>query len=327
MEKELTLEQRKARMEELVNGDMLKAEMMRKAKLYPKDYASYLRTAEVTDALKVGSDKEGGYLVPDEFEEKLVKKLENKSIVRNIAHVLTTKHLLRVPGVASHGTAAWVEEGGKIEFSDESFYQVLIDAHKCGCITVTTEELLEDAGFSVEDYIIESAGSKMAELEEAAYLAGDGNGKPRGLLLDAQVGKETKELTMDDALDLYFSLNQKYRDNAVWIMNEQALSTLHKYKSAMGRNVWEDNTQNELPMKLLGRTVYVSEGMPEMAAGNAVIAFGDFSFFWIGERGKRSIKRLNEIYADKGMIGFRMTHRVDGKLIVPEAIKTLKLIA
>lgn len=81
MEKTLTIEEGMAKFEAIVNGDSLKRDMVRKATQYPKDYTGYLRTAEITDSLKVGSDKEGGYLVPDEFEKKLVKKLESKGVI------------------------------------------------------------------------------------------------------------------------------------------------------------------------------------------------------------------------------------------------------
>ena len=99
--KGLSVEKRKAILEEMVNGEALKKDMVRKTALYPKHFEGYLRRAEVTDALKVGSDKEGGYLVPDEMEKKLVKVMENKGVVRKLANVFKTENLLRIPGVSS----------------------------------------------------------------------------------------------------------------------------------------------------------------------------------------------------------------------------------
>ena len=170
MEKQLTIDERMAKLEAIVNGDSLKREMVRKAAAYPKDYVGYLKTAEVTDALKVGSDKEGGYIVPDEFEKKLVQKLESKGVVRKLANVIKTDNLLKIPGVSQHPSAAWVEEGEQFKETDMEFYQVVIDAHKNGYITIVTEELLEDAEFDIEDYIVNSAGDKIGELEcQAAH--------------------------------------------------------------------------------------------------------------------------------------------------------------
>lgn len=325
MEKQLSIEERMARLEAIVNGDSLKHEMIRKATQYPKDYIEYLKKAEVTDALKVGSDKEGGYLVSDEFEKKLVKKLESKSVIRKLANVIKTNNLLKIPGVSTKPSAAWVEEGEQFNETDMEFYQVVIDAHKNGYITIVSEELLEDAGFDIEEYIVNSAGDKIGELEEAAFISGDGNNKPTGILTDAPVGEETATLNMDAALNLYFSVGQKYRKNAVWVMSEEALKTLQKEKTAMGRNVWEGDMTEELPLQLNGRPVFVSEAMPGVEAGKCPIMFGDFSYYWIGDRGNRAIKRMGEIYSDRGCVGFRVTHRVDGKLVLPEAIKTLKI--
>lgn len=325
MGKTLTIEERMAKLEAIVNGDSLKREMIRKAAAYPKDYVGYLKTAEVTDALKVGSDKEGGYLVPDEFEKKLVEKIESRSVIRNVANVIKTDNLLRIPGVSQKPTAAWVEEGEQFKETDMEFYQVVIDAHKNGYITLASEELLDDSGFDIEQYIIDTAGDKIGELEEAAFISGDGVHKPTGVLVEAPVGQETSKLCMDDAIELFFSVGMRYRDKGVWVMSEDALRTLHKEKTAMGRNVWEGDIAKELPLKLMGKPVYVSDAMPAVAAGNCPIAFGDFSYYWIGDRGNRAIKRMNEIYADRGMIGFRVTHRVDGRLVLPEAIKTLKI--
>lgn len=325
MEKQLTIDERIAKLEAIVNGDSLKRDMVRKAAQYPKDYIGYLKSAEITDSLKVGSDKEGGYLVPDEFEKKLVEKLESKGVMRKLSNVITTSRSLKIPGVSKNPTADWVEEGGRINETDMEFYQVVIDAHKNGYITLVTEELLEDAGFDIEQHIIDIAGDKIGELEEDAFINGNGVHKPTGVLVDAPVGEETSSLNMDAALNLYFSVGQKYRKNAVWVMSEEALRILHKERTAMGRNVWEDDMTKDLPTKLNGRPVYVSDSMPGVKAGKCPIMFGDFSYYWIGDRGNRAIKRMGEMYADRGMVGFRVTHRVDGKLVLPEAIKTLKI--
>ena len=325
MKAEKTLNERMAAIEAVINEDAVKRNMVRKTSEYPKAYGNYLRNAEVTDVLKVGSDKEGGYLVPDEFEDKLVKKLESKGVMRRLSNVIKTEHLLRIPGVSQKPTADWVEEGGSFSESDFEFYQIVIDAHKNGYISLVTEELLEDAGFDIENHIVDTAGDKIGELEEEAFISGDGIHKPTGVLVDAPVGHETKKLCMDDALELFYSVPQRYRNKGVWVMSQDALRILHKEKSAMGRNIWEGDMTKELPLKLNGREVFVSDAMPGVEAGKCPIMFGDFSYYWIGDRGNRSIKRLGELYSDRGMVGYRVTHRVDGKLVLPEAIKTLKI--
>ena len=74
---------------------------------------------------------------------------------------------------------------------------------------------------------------------------------------------------------------------------------------------------------ILGRPIKTSSYMPAMAAGAKTIAFGDFSYYWIADRQGRSFKRLNELFAATGQVGFLATQRVDGKLILAEAVKVL----
>ncbi len=79
------------------------------------------------------------------------------------------------------------------------------------------------------------------------------------------------------------------------------------------------------PDTILNRPYRTSIYAPELAAGKTAILFGDFSYYWIADRQGRSFKRLNELYAANGQIGFLASERVDGKLILPETVKGLKV--
>ncbi|MGF7185338.1 HK97 family phage major capsid protein [Desulfitispora alkaliphila] len=80
-----------------------------------------------------------------------------------------------------------------------------------------------------------------------------------------------------------------------------------------------------VPDKILNNPVKTSTFMPEIAAGEKALAFGDYSYYWIADRQGRSFQRLSELYAASGQVGFRAYQRVDGKLILPEAVKVLTM--
>ncbi len=326
-EMNISLKERVDALEREINGEKLQAEMIRKAKQYSTDYKGYLRNAEITDALKVGKDSEGGYLVPDEMEDGLVEALEQNDVIRKLSTVVNTKGPRKVNTYVKGPAGYWVDEGGPITFSDAEFYQVVLDAHKCGAMMGVTEELLEDSGFDIEKYIIKQLGESVGEIEEEAFVNGNGISKPRGFLLDAEVGFETAELNGDALVMLQSSIAGKFGKNAVWVMSEEAEREIRKIKSYGGRPLWQPDMTKGAPDRIFGKPVYVCKEMPKVLPGNCPIAYGDFSFYWIGERGKRSIKRLGERYAERGIIAYRYFHRVDGKLILPEAIKTLKIAA
>lgn len=284
---------------------------------------------EVCNALQIGVDSEGGYLCPDTFAQNLVKGLTARNIVRDLAHVFqTTSGQHKIPVVATRGTASWIEEEGPIPEGDDVFSQQYIGAHKVGTLIKVSEELLNDSAFDLEQYFIDEFSRRIGNKEEAAFLTGDGAGKPSGLLNDAEVGVtavSASTVTADELIDLFYSLDAPYRINAVWLVNDSTMRVIRKLKDQNGQYLWQKALHEGEHETLLGKPIFHSPFAPEIAAGAKAIAFGDFSYYWIGDRQGITFRRLNERYADTGQVGFLATKRTDGKLILPEAIKVLQM--
>lgn len=286
---------------------------------------------EVLDALQIGTDSEGGYLVPDEFERTLVEALEDENIFRSLANVINTSSGDRkIPVVATKGTASWVDEEGIIPESDDSFGQVSIGAYKLATLIKVSEELLNDSVFNLEAYITREFARRIGNKEEEAFFTGDGTGKPTGILAasgGAQVGvtaAAAAAVTIDEVLDLFYSLKAPYRNRAVFVLNDATIKAIRKLKDGNGQYLWQPSLQAGTPDTILNRPIRTSAYMPVLAASAKSIVFGDFSYYWVADRQGRAFKRLNELYATTGQVGFLATQRVDGKLILPEAIKVLQ---
>ena len=284
----------------------------------------------VLNALQVGTDSEGGYLVPDEFERTLVQALEEENIFRQLAKVIRTSSGDRkIPVVATKGTASWIDEEGAFVESDDAFSQVSIGAYKLGTLIKVSEELMNDSIFDLESYISAEFARRIGAKEEEAFFTGDGSGKPLGILA-ASGGAETgvtaasaTAITADELMDLFYSLKAPYRKNAVWVLNDSTIKAIRKLKDNSGQYLWQPSLVAGTPDTILGRPVKTSAFMPAIGASQKTIAFGDFQYYWIADRQGRSFRRLNELYAANGQVGFLGTQRVDGKLILPEAIKVL----
>ena len=285
---------------------------------------------EVKNALQVGTDTEGGYLVPDEFERTIVESLKDENIFRSIAHLIQTASGDRkIPISASKGEAAWIDEEGTYPESDDSFGQVTISAYKLGTIIKVSEELINDSVFDIESYIATEFARRIGAKEEAAFFTGDGSGKPLGILAaagGAQVGvtaASATALTCDEVIDLYHALRSPYRKNAVWLTNDATIKAIRKLKDGNGQYIWQPSLVAKEPDTILGRPVRTSAYMPEIASGAKTVAFGDFSYYWIADRQGRTFKRLGELFAPTGQVGFLGSQRVDGRLILGEAVKVL----
>ena len=288
-------------------------------------------TPEMKNALQEGVDSEGGYLVPDEFERTLVQGLNAATVIRANAHVITTSSgLHKIPVVASHGSAAWIDEEGAYTESDDVFGQVQLDAHKVGTIIKVSEELLNDAAFDLEGYISSEFARRIGDKEEEAFLNGNGSSKPTGIL-NATGGGEVgvtaasaTAITADELIDLYFSLKAPYRKNAVWVLNDTTVKLIRKLKDSSGQYLWQPALRDGDVPTILGRPYFTSAYMPEAAAGAKTIIFGDLNYYWIGDRQGITFKRLNELFAGNGQVGFLASKRLDGKTVLPEAIKVLQ---
>ena len=281
---------------------------------------------QVSNILQEGVDADGGYLVPEEYDSRLIDVLNEENIMRSLGHTITTSGEHKINIAATKPAAAWIEEGGALTFGDATFSQILLDAHKLHVAIKVTEELLYDNAFGLENYIITQFGKALANAEEDAFLNGDGSGKPTGLFAatggGTVAGTLSAAIKSDDMLDLVYALKRQYRKNASFIMNDKTLAQLRKLKDNNGAYIWQPSYQAGEPDKVLGYAVHTSAYAPENA-----IAFGDYSYYNIGDRGTRSFKQLNELFAGNGMIGYVAKERVDGKLILPEAVQILKLNA
>lgn len=206
---------------------------------------------DVQNALSAGTDADGGYLVPDEFEHQLIDKLQEENFFRSLATVIHTSGDRKIPIVTGHGEASWMEENGLYPDSQDTFGQQSIGAYKLGTAIRVSEELLNDA----------------------------------------------------------------------------TIKALRKVKDNNGNYIWQPSVTAGTPDTILNRPCYCTSFAPELAAGNRPMLFGDFSYYWIADREYRSFKRLNELYAANGQIGFLASQRVDGMLMLKEAVKALEMKA
>lgn len=286
---------------------------------------------DVQNALRIGEDSEGGYLAPDEFERTLIEALVDINVIRGMATIISTSSGDRqIPIVASKGTASWVAEEAATPESDDSFGLVTLGAHKLATMIKVSEELINDSAFNLETYIAKEFGRRIGTAEEIAFVTGNGASKPTGVIGSGQVGvtsASSTAVTFDEMIDLYHSLREPYRKGAVWLTNDATIKAIRKLKDGNGQYLWQPSVQAGQPDTILNKPVRTSVAVPTIEAGAKTIAFGDFSYYWIADRQGRAFQRLNELFAVTGQIGFKASQRVDGKLILPEAVKVLQMKA
>lgn len=268
----------------------------------------------------------GELLLPDGDTEKLDAAITENSVFRKIVTVISSYDAGgRIFAHDCDDLTAWVPEGGSIPIQDGSkdFTVYPVDSHKLAVLVKLTEEFVNDSAFPIEDYLIKRLGENFGKAEDAAFLTGDGETMPTGIMNEtagAETGLTASALSFDSIMQLYFSLDKEYRRNAVWLMNDETALTLRTLKDSAGNYLWNPGTD-----LLLGKPVYISYDMPSATAGNVPVLFGNFSYYWIIQRHPVGVRTLNETFITQGQLGYLASEFIDGKLIRREAVKALRI--
>ena len=303
----------------------------RASNAYIEDFGRHLRGKPlVHNVLSEGTDADGGYLVPEEFERQIVTTLDEANVIRSLAKIIITNSERKIPVASSNSVAQWTPENGSYQESNPTFEQKQIDAYKLTDLIRVSQELLQDSAFNLETYIADQFARAFGIAEEQAFCVGTGIDQPTGIFTDkgGTLGVTTASsnaVTVDELISLVYALKSPYRRNAKFLMNDATVSLLRKLKDGNGAYLWQPSVQAGQPDRLLGYEIYTSPYVPMVAADAFTVAFGDFNNYWIADRTGRTVQRLNELYATNGQIGYVATERVDGKVILSEGIQLLKM--
>lgn len=310
-------------------------------------YGAQNLSADEAKALSVGSDPDGGYWVPADTAGRMVSKIFDTSPIRQIAAVqsISRDALEGVEDINEAGSGGWVAEAGSR--SDSSTPQIgkwRIPVHEQYAQPKAAQTLLDDAVVDVEGWLANKVADKLARTENAAFVTGDGVGKPKGFTAyttaatadasrtwgtlehivtgtNASLGVGTAAI--NKLIDVVTALKPGFRQSATWVFSRSFVGTVRKLTDGSGGYVWLPNMQAGAPASLLGYPITEAEDMPAVGTGSLSVAFGNFAEgYQIVDR--LGIRVLRDPYTDKPYVKFYTTKRVGGAVLNFEAIKFLK---
>ncbi|WP_246727698.1 phage major capsid protein [Chelativorans sp. Marseille-P2723] len=316
-------------------------------------FENYIRTGDdrllrglEEKAMSFGSGKDGGYVVPEELEAEIGKRLAAISPIRSIAAVRqVSSAVLKKPFAVSGPATGWVgEAASRLETDSSTLDELSFPTAELYAMPAATANLLEDSVIDLDAWIASEIETAFAEQEGTAFVHGDGANKPRGFLNYPQVeegnwswGKVSYMATgVDGALpngnpadvliDLVYGLKAGYRQNASWVMNRRTQAMLRKLKDGDGNYLWQPPATPGGRAMLMGFPVVEAEDMPNVATDATPIAFGDFGRGYLVVD-RMGVRVLRDPYSAKPYVLFYTTKRVGGGIQNFEAIKLLKFSA
>ncbi len=308
-----------------------------------KAFEIYLRMGEsapgeVKAALNIGTDAQGGYLTPTEYSNAVVRELYELSVLRQAgARIIPlSSDSMKAPTITATSAAVLTSEASAFDEKEPTFGETTFTPYKYTRLAKASDEMVSDSRFPLWDAILKpDFVQAFAAAENTAFTTGTGSSQPEGVVTGATVGvtlaNGTSQVSTiasaDSLIDLYHALDHKYRARAKWMLNDATLKIIRKFQDANDQYIWQPGLAAGQPDTILGRPVVINPSMATPAANAKTILFGDFSYFWIGDREGLQIKVLQELYAGSGQVGFRAYKRFDSHVMLAGAIQALKQAA
>lgn len=304
-----------------------------------KSFLSYARKgekgmgADEVKTLATDSDPDGGYLVPTNMVNTIIQKLIEVSPIRALADVVTISQgdTMEFPAEdATEFLGGWVSErAARPETQSAKLRMVKITAHELYANPFISQKLLDDSAFNVEQWLTGRIATTLAKMEGAAFVSGDGVGKPQGLLtatVSEKVSGAAAAITADSLLNLLYDLPEFYASNATWLFKRATLGAIRLLKDSQNQYLWQPGLTAGQPGTLLGRPYAECVDMPAVAAGTYPVLFGDIrAAYQVVDR--QGIRVLRDPFSNKPFIEFYTTKRTGGAVVKAEALRKLKISA
>ena len=287
-------------------------------------------------ALNTGTDEQGGHVAPPELDRLIESRLMAASPMRQIATVRQTSAGTYRKPVGLGAAASWIgEQAARTETAQSGLSLLEFPAGELYAMPAATQTLLDDAYADIDAWLADEVEAAFAAQESAAFVSGDGDGKPKGFLdydivAEAnhewgKVGSVAGDFTAADAadqiIDLIYTPKAQFRANGRFVMNRRTVAAVRKLKDGDGRYIWQPGTGGEAAT-IMGYPVTEVEDMPDIGTGHAAIAFGDFRrFYLIADR--QGARVLRDPYSAKPFVLFYTTKRVGGGVQNFDAAKVM----
>ncbi|MEQ1902395.1 MAG: phage major capsid protein [Devosia sp.] len=312
---------------------------------YKEAFAAYVKRGE-EKALSIGSNADGGFVVPVETDREITRLMTAISPIRSLATVRqVSTSTYKKPVTLTGPAVGWVSEtAARPETASPTIDALSFPAAELYAMPAATSAFLDDAAVDVGQWIADEVNAAFAQQEGTAFVTGNGTNKPKGFLAQTMIteaswswGKIGYVATgvsgalpasdpSDVLVDLVYALKAGYRQNASWVLNRRTQAAIRKLKDDAGNYLWQPPAAAGGKASLLGFELVEAEDMPDIGAGTFSIAFGDFrrGYLIVDRQG---VSVLRDPYSAKPYVLFYTTKRVGGGVQDFDAIKLLKFAA
>lgn len=287
------------------------------------------RAGELTPATSGSGIGLGGSLIPETIVNYIIKKVYDISPILERSQKFNVKGKLDVPfypADAQNITVAYQSEFSPLASSSGSFDTVQLTGFLAGALTKISRTLINNVDFDIVGFVIDEMAEQIARFIEGELLNGTAS-KVDGLstLTNGITAQSASAITADEVVKLHDCIKDRFQQNAIWIMSPATRTALRLLKDNMGRYLLNDDVSTPFGTSLLGKPVFVSDNMPNIATGKKVIFYGDMKGLATKFNEDINVEVLRERYADEHAVGVVSWFEFDAKVIDEQQIAVLTM--
>ncbi len=275
-----------------------------------------------------------GAIIPTTIANRIINTVKDICPIFARATRYSAKGTLKVPvwGLANEThdiSVGYQEEFTELTADSGKFTSIDLSGHLVGSLVLIGKSVANNADVDVVSFVVAEMARKISEFIEGELLKGTGNKAAEGALNTKNVKEAASEkaVTSDELIEVQSMIKQVFQKNACWVMKPSTFTEVRKLKDKNGRYLLQDDITGEFPYRLLGKPVFVSDNMPDMAAGQKAILYGDLSGLSVNMRENIQIQILLEKYATQHAVGFVSWFEFDSKVTDNQKLVALKMKA
>lgn len=282
-------------------------------------FADYIRGV-VTDEHRAENltKTDNGALIPQTIANKIIKKVYDISPILEKTTKYNVKGELKIPkykAEADNIVMAYSNEFTELEAKAGEFETISLTGYLAGVLSLISNSLINNSQFDIVSFVIDQMAYNVSRFIEKELLIGTDNKIEglKGVSLTTTAAKATV-IKADELIDLQDSIKDAFQQNAMWIMNSKTRTAIRKLKDNNGRYLLQDDVNSPFGKTLLGKPVYCSDNMPELAASTTTIYYGDMSGLAVKIVEALEINVLREKYATQHATGVVGWMEMDAKV-------------
>lgn len=291
-------------------------------------FENFIRGRVVHERAGELTKTDNGSVIPTTIAQQIIKKVYDVSPILEKSQKYNVKGKLQIPyyDTTNGGiTVAYAEEFTPLASSNGKFKNIELDGFLAGALSKISNSLINNSQFDIVSFVVNQMGEDIARFIEHELLIGTSN-KVEGLskLTNSVTAAAQAAITADEVVKLKDSIKDVYQNNAIWVMSPATRTALRLLKGTDGHYLLQDDITAEFGSTLLGKPVYVSDNMPNIAKGATAIYYGDMTGLATKFSENITTQVLREKYADEHATGVVAWFEFDSK--VQDAQKLAKLV-